>query len=67
MLDRGDWASLAARQRATVFGPQARQLSQQRMEAMLQAYDFMCELQPKKGSQVEQVMTLSSGWTVQYR
>ena len=55
MLDRKDWASLAARQRQTVFGPQVRQLSQKRMEAMLQSFDFMCELQPKKGSPAGQV------------
>ncbi|KAK9825800.1 hypothetical protein WJX74_008414 [Apatococcus lobatus] len=52
-----DWASLAARQQQTVFGPQARQLSQKRMEAMLQAFDFMCELQPKKGSETSQAGT----------
>ncbi|KAK9815647.1 hypothetical protein WJX72_007380 [[Myrmecia] bisecta] len=49
LLRRNDWQQIADRQRGSVFGRGAAQLlSKRRMDEMLKAFDFMCEMQPNE-------------------
>ena len=46
LLKGQDWEALAAQQKGECFGPDRQALTQSRMQAMLEAFDFMADMMP---------------------
>ena len=48
LLRGKDWASVAAQQKRDWFGADRQALTQSRMRAMLEAFDFMADMMPSE-------------------
>ena len=50
LLKGKDWEALAAQQKREWLGPQSQALTQSRVQAMLEAFDFMADMLPSTDS-----------------
>ena len=50
LLKGRDWEALATQQKREWLGPQSQALTQSRVQAMLEAFDFMADMLPSEGA-----------------
>lgn len=50
LLNGRDWGELTAQQKTHNLGPDSQAAMQRRMQAMVEAFDFMCDMQPDQAA-----------------